>query len=252
MFRYLFLGALVIFSVPSVQAADRNQMFQNFMDFAQQLQQMEQQQQQEQELLRQKREAFIHQMVTSCIDNDEVACRQIIDTEGMSPYANYTAFLYMGDIELQRGAQEAARSNYLHAKKWAARMQDGANAWQTATAKLAAIKEEEEQTPSQTAPSDNDDLVCDAAGSTKWKIACLQASEDAEGAKLYAALGDTLRQYNTTLRALLDCEAMLTKQPDAGMRCYSDRGLSGTSLKTVRQYALEYDLLIDERLSTKR
>lgn len=244
------------------RAADPQNIFQNFMGTIQQFQQLEQQHRQQKELDRQQREVFVHQMVTACMSHDEVACQQIIDAKGMSPFANYTAFVHMGDIELQRGDRDGARSSYGHAMRWATRMQNGSGPYQAAAGKLAAASQERATTSTGSLPPTNyrsaaagapkGDVVCDAAGAINWKIACLQSSQDPDGAKLYAALGDTLRQHNTIFRELMECEATLAKQPDVGLKCYTDRGLSGEALETTRQLALEYDLMIDARLNAKR
>jgi hypothetical protein len=90
-------------------------------------------------LERQQREAFIHKMVTACKKYDEAACYQIIEKQGMSPFALYTAFFYLGDIELQRGEREAAQSSYRYALQWASRMQNGGRVQRAAATKLTAL-----------------------------------------------------------------------------------------------------------------
>lgn len=265
----VIVSALLMFVRPG-HAADPNQMFQTFIGTLGQLQQLEQQNRQQREQQRQQRLAFIHQMVTACKSHDEVACTQIIETKDMPPFANYLAFLHMGDIELRRGDRAGAQSSFGHAIRWASRMQNAAGARQAAIERLAALNQAPEQSRTvavvrpvtQEAPSGatnppppkshRGDAVCDAASSVKWKIACLEVSESTDGSKLYAALGDALGPTNATLRELMECEAKLSQQPEAGLNCYRDRGFSGTSLETVRQHALEYDLLIDVRLNGKR
>jgi hypothetical protein len=254
MWRLLALGLAWFASCVPVWAADPNQVLQTFFGIAQQLEAQERQ-------ARERQQALIQQLVTACANYNEPACHQIIDTKGMSPHANYTAFVRLGDIELGRGERAAAHTSYTHALRWANRMSGGAAA-RRVERKLAALAaadgapaprppEPPASTPSQptvaaTASRPNSDPVCDAATSVDWKIACLRASQAGDGAQLHAALTTSLRTHNTTLQELLRCEAVLKDQPAAGLACYEGRGLTGEHLQEARINALEYELLIEE------
>lgn len=279
MLRVIFVFLFVIHATCPSSAADRNEMFQAFSGMIQQFQQLGEQERQRKAYERQQRLVWIDQTLRTCMTPDETACMQIIEAEGMPPYANYTAFTIVGDIELKRGDTTAARRSYQYALRWAMKMQDRERATNAIRSRLSALNvapappTETTPRPSSVVVSNPDslrqvpatdngppkrvasaspaDVVCDASGSVKWKIACLQASQAADGAKLYAQLSETLRQYQTTLNELLGCEAALEKDSAAGMKCFEGKGLSGEALRSVRLAALEYNLLIEARLEKK-
>jgi hypothetical protein len=147
MYRRLVIALQLLATSLSAHAADPNEMMQNSVGVIQQSQQLEKQRKQQKELERQQRKASIDQMVTACKNYDEVACYHIIETYGVPPFAMYTAFFNLGDIELQRGEREKAQSSYRYALQWASRMQDGGQAQRAAAAKLTALSKSQLKEP---------------------------------------------------------------------------------------------------------
>ena len=261
----LVLAAFVIWgSCIQVQAADRTEMLQLFMGFAQQMQRLEQERRQQQELRRQGRQAAIDGLLKSCLEYNELACHQLIQTKGLAPLENYSAFVVAGDIESKRGDITAARTSYRHALSWARRMPNNGNAIRMIRARLASLngapRTARPLPPAMgviTSPvrprfrpakskSHDRDLVCGVGSSAEWRVACLRVSKGPRGAEAHRKLSKKLQPYKITLHQVLHCDDQMQKVTEDGLACFKRFGIEGDELSAIQISALEYNILVEE------